>query len=256
MSHLTPSQRKKMDARHLLTYLAFPLMAPLMVLLFYGLGYRISDIRKVRSTFKEIRQRYSNCPTLVCLNHITRIDSVLLAVALMPGWKFFFHYSSLPWHVLEKSIIRFLPLRCIAFISKTLPIIRMGDRDQVQLVQEKVKYLLNKGELVVIFPEGKRSMDARIDAENFQYGVGSIVMQVPGCHVLCAYVRGNKQVARSDIPAFGSKIHIDLEMIKPSSQYSGLRGARDIAGQIIAKLQQQESAYFSQYKAREPHDRQ
>lgn len=120
----------------------------------------------------------------------------------------------------------------------------MGNRQHINKALEKIKYLLHRGEFVVIFPEGKRSITGRVDTQDFQYGVGDIVREVPDCHVLCIYLRADKQQARSDAPPYNSQIDISFKMIEPKTAFIGLRASRDIANQIINQLVAQETEYF------------
>ncbi len=228
-----------------ISYLFFPL-AIIIVWPFFFLimRYRIRELDKVRQQFATLVQDKDQRPILICLNHLTRIDSMILATVATPLWKVFFRYSYLPWHVLDYHGVPFFATLC-AFV-KTIPIERMGDRRLIQLMQERVRYLLSRGNLVVIFPEGRRSLDGRVMTEDFQYGVGTILKDIPDCRVLCVYLRADKQEGRSAIPPAKSDIYIAFEMITPTTSLQGLRAARDLAGQIVVTLDSMEKKYFAE----------
>jgi 1-acyl-sn-glycerol-3-phosphate acyltransferase len=201
--------------------------------------YKIADIKRIRKAYSDLIESRKGQSTLICLNHVSRIDSMVFGCAMVPFFRIFTHYALYPWHVLDLAN---LPLLCP--ILKTVPIERMGDRRKIRLMQEKVKYLLESGDLVAIFPEGKRSLEARVDREEFQYGVGDILRLVPEACVLCVYLMADSQKGRSHVPPFGSTIHISFELIHPKTDLEGLRASRDLAGQIIEQLIKMEEVYL------------
>jgi hypothetical protein len=240
---LSRLDRFKMHLHRWITYLACPLMIVACSLIFFLLRYRIRHLAEVRREFARLVPPNAP-PTLVCLNHLTRIDSIILALALMSPWKYLFNYSRLPWHVLEARYINFWPLRFLCYLSKTIPVYRMGGRDQVRRTEARVKYRLTHGELVVIFPEGRRSLTGRIDMTDYQYTIGNLLNELPNSQVLCAYLRAENQVGVGEIPSFGAKFDIKLATLKPSTSQSGLRASRDLTGQVMEQLNRMEIEYF------------
>ena len=97
----------------------------------------------------------------------------------------------------------------------------------------------------MIFPEGHRSRNGRVDTENYAYGVGRILQEVPSAKVLCVYLRGEHQETYGSQPRWGDKFYLDMELIAPASEQKSLRGGRDISSQIIAKLVEMEHKYFA-----------
>lgn len=65
-------------------------------------------------------------------------------------------------------------IRLVTYLNKCLPIEREGDSKHKELIMAKIKYLLNKNELFILFPEGTRSRTGRIAIDDATYGVGSI----------------------------------------------------------------------------------
>lgn len=233
----------KMHLHRWVTYLACPLMIVFCSAVFFIMRYRIRHLAQIRQEFARLIPRHAP-PTLVCLNHLTRIDSIILALALMSPWKYLSNYSRLPWHVLEARYIHFWPLRILCYLSKTIPVYRMGGRDQVRHTEAQVKYRLTHGELVVIFPEGHRSLTGRIDMTDYQYTIGNLLNELPNSQVLCAYLRAENQDTISEVPPFGAQIDIVLTILKPSTSQTGLRASRDLSTQVMQQLSIMEKEYF------------
>jgi hypothetical protein len=173
------------------------------------------------------------------------IDSALIAWALgSPGW-YLRNFSSLPWNVPERSLFASTwTRRFLAYIYKCLPIVRGGSREQIAGTLDRFTYLLRHGEVGLIYPEGGRSRSGRVDLENAAYGVGRIVRSIPGCRVLCVYLRGDRQESYSVAPARGDRLRVSMGFVEAKSDHAGLRGSRDVARQIVARLVEMEQAYF------------
>ena len=119
---------------------------------------------------------------------------------------------------------------------KCLPIRRGGDRKEGALVLARLAHLLARGEVGLVFPEGGRSRSGRVDVDAAAYGVGRLVKAVPGCRVLCVYLRGAGQATWSDLPARGERFRVALAALEPKSDAAGLRGSLAIARQIVGRL--------------------
>ena len=66
--------------------------------------------------------------------------------------------------------------------------------------------------------------DIRVIAINaLEMNNGRIVSSVPGCRVLCVYLRGEGQEVYSDAPAVGERFHVELCCIEPKSDAKGIR---------------------------------
>ena len=109
---------------------------------------------------------------------------------------------------------------------------------------EKLIYLMQQGEAALVFPEGGRSRTGRVDTEAVTYGIGRIVKAVPGCRVLCVYLRGERQASWSTRPATGERFRVLVESCEPKTDQRGLRGSLDLSGQILARLARLEERYF------------
>jgi 1-acyl-sn-glycerol-3-phosphate acyltransferase len=216
-------------------------------LLRFWLRLQVEDREAARRSWRAI-WRAREGPLLVCANHLTMIDSALIAWALAPPLWYVRHFSALPWNVPERThFASTFTQRVLAYLYKCLPIVRGGSRDEVAETLGRFAFLLSRGEAGLIFPEGGRSRTGRVEVENAAWGVGRIVKSVPGCRVLCVYLRGERQHAYSGVPARGDRLHISLSTLEPKSDHAGLRGSRDVARQIAARLAEMEREHFAKH---------
>lgn len=242
-----------MVRRHALQRLVSVVAGPLSIgfsifVMRFVLRYRIADVERIREQYRRIRGE-SKAPLLVCANHLTMVDSFLIAWALGSGTYWIFHPDELPWNTPERTNFgRTFLQRLFIFVAKCIPITRGGAREDVGEVLERVKYLLARGETACIFPEAGRSRTGRVEESAAAWGVGRIVGGVPGCRVLCVYMRGRKQVTFSVRPESGDTLDVSLACIEPKSDVRGVRRSRDLAGQIVRQLMQMEEEYFDARK--------
>jgi 1-acyl-sn-glycerol-3-phosphate acyltransferase len=222
-----------------------PLWTPIAFLAMrFGMSYRIHDLVAVREKFARIR-RESQAPLLICANHLTMVDSFLVAWALAPIWRYAVHYDELPWNVPErKNFASNVRERFLAWVMKCIPITRGGSRAEVAGVLMRITGLTAAGEVALIFPEGGRSRSGRVEVDDAAWGVGRIVGALPGCRVLCVYLRGRKQETWSQMPARGDVLDVDIACIEPKSDARGVRRSRDFSRQIVAQLAVMERKYF------------
>lgn len=231
-----------------LAFAVSPISAPLVFLLLrVWLRVRVENREEVRRAWREI-WRTREGPLLLCANHLTKIDSALIVFALAPPFWYVRHFSGVPWNVPER--IHFASTwrqQILAYLLKCLPIVRGGNRVELADQLSRFTFLLSRGETGLIFPEGGRSRSGRVEVENAAYGVGRIVKNLPGCRVLCVYLRGELQHAYSDLPARGDRLWVSLSSLEPKSDHAGLRGSRDIARQIAVRLAEMERDYFAEH---------
>jgi hypothetical protein len=156
-----------------------------------------------------------------------------------------FNFSLLPWNTPERTnFASTLRNRILTYLAKCIPIRRGGRRDEVAAVLDRVIHLSNRGEMALVFPEGGRSRTGRVDPVNSAWGVGRIIGSIPGCNVLCVYLRGHGQDTWSDTPAKGERFYVDIECIQPKSDARGVRRSMDFSRQVIAQLIQMERKYL------------
>jgi len=173
------------------------------------------------------------------------IDSALIAWALgSPGW-FLAHYAALPWNVPERTnFAGSVASRILVYLMKCIPVTRGGDRREVAGVLARLVYLLERGEVVLVFPEGGRSRSGRVEIENATYGVGRVLGEVPRCRVLCVYLRGEHQQGFGDLPPRGERFHVRVASLQPTSGLDGMRRARDVSQQVVRTLVALERSHF------------
>jgi hypothetical protein len=202
----------------------------------FGLRWRIHGAPAVRREYRALR-RANDGPLLVCANHLTMVDSAIIAWALgSPAW-FLVHYAALPWNVPERrNFAGSLTSRVLVYLMKCVPVSRGGDRGDVAGVLVRLAWLLGRGEVVLVFPEGGRSRSGRVEVESAAWGVGRLIGGVPNCQVLCVYLRGNRQDGFGNAPARGEHFHIRLAVLRPQSDLTGMRRARDLSQQVVRTL--------------------
>lgn len=229
----------------LTSWLLSPLWLPLAAAAMrFGAGWRIVDVREVRREYRRLRAE-SKAPLLVCANHLTLVDSAVIAWALGSTWWYLAHFDSLPWNIPERAnFARSRWQRLLVYLMKCLPIPRGGARGEVAGVLAQFTSLLAEGEVGLVFPEGGRSRSGRVQADPATYGVGRIVKALPGCRVLCVYARGERQKSWSDYPARGERFHVGLSCFEPHIERGGLRGTLEVTRQILARLAEMERRYF------------
>src|SRR6266851_1725254 len=99
----------------------------------FGLGWRIEGMAAARREYRSLWGA-GDGPLLVCANHLTMIDSALIAWALGSPAS-----------------------RLLIYLMKCVPVTRGGDRGEVAGVLGRLVYLRDRREAVLVFPEGGRS---------------------------------------------------------------------------------------------------
>jgi len=202
----------------------------------FGLRWRIHGLAAARREYRALR-RADEGPLLVCANHLTMVDSALVAWALgSPAW-FLLHYPALPWNVPERrNFAGSAVSRVLVYLMKCVPITRGGTRGDVADVLARLAWLLGQGEAVLVFPEGGRSRSGRVEPDNAAWGVGRLIGGVPRCQVLCVYLRGHRQQQFGWLPRRREEFHVRLATVRPRSELTGMRRARDLSQQVVRVL--------------------
>ncbi len=221
-------------------------IAPLYFLAARILFYRVRDLKETRrrcaAEFKKHKGGW-----IICSNHLTMIDSFILSYAIFSLGRHIINYKRMPWNLPERNNYKDnVLLTVLCYLSKCIPVNRGGSREKMRESLEKCIYLLNNGETIMIFPEGRRSRTGRVDRESFSYGVGRFIKNVENCRIMCMYLRGDKQEKYSAIPAWGEKFSVQIEIFQPKrAEGSELRMQREYSRQIIEKLAQMEENHFA-----------
>jgi len=239
---LDREERRRLARQRRVSRLLSPVWAPLSAAVMYaGMGWRIENVRELRERYRRLRAE-SRAPLLVCANHLTLVDSFLVAWALGSPFWYLTHFPSLPWNLPEeRNFAASWWSRALVYAMKCLPIRRGADRKEGALVLARLAHLLAAGEVGLVFPEGGRSRSGRVELDAAAYGVGRLVKAVPGCQVLCVYLRGARQETWSDLPARGERFRGALGTLEPKSDAAGLRGSLEIARQIVGRLAELEA---------------
>ena len=249
---LNRGSRFALGFQALLARIFLPLLFPVYhILLRFVLGYKIPGYRKIRRRIRHALGR-SRQPLIICPNHLTMIDSIILIWSMTSWWRAFFDPRFFPWNTPEKTnfahngVVRFF-----AYMGKCIEIVRKAPKEQTNKLMAKLKTRLVRGQSLMIFPEGKRSREGRVDTENYAYGVGKIIDDLKQLgttpRVLCIYLRGLKQRGHSTIPKRGDTFHLSYKLLEPQSEYQGLRAHRDLSTQIVSTLAEMEQDFFQQY---------
>ncbi|MDH5655946.1 MAG: 1-acyl-sn-glycerol-3-phosphate acyltransferase, partial [Spirochaetia bacterium] len=190
-------------------------------------------------------------PLMICSNHLTFIDSVIIIIATNTVMGFLRSFRTLTWNIPALEHYRgSLFLKVFAWLGKCIPIDRSGSQEHLNTVLEKMRWLLYHHNPVTIFPEGRRSRTGRVDRDSATYGVGNILKDLENPRVLCIYLRGDHQEEYSKFPVKGETFYLKMEVIEPVSESKGLRASRDLSMQIVDKIVSMEEEYFSDFKER------
>jgi len=245
----TPSESEQLALRsqriigHLLL---LPFAGFIVFLMRWVRGYHIENIKALRAQFAQVAE--SEAPLIICANHLTFIDSALMIWAFSSNWRYLFHYRQFSWNLPAGDFFkkRFY-FRMVAYLTKCIFIHRDGSKAHKDGVLAQCHWLLNRGEIVSIFPEGRRSRIGRFDRERITYGVGKLLAATPGCRALCVYVRGDKQEKFTDYPPKHSIIRFRMRLIVPRSDATGRDAYGALASQVADTLLGLEQEHFEEH---------
>jgi hypothetical protein len=229
--------------------LTAPVLIPLLTCAMrWVLGYRIRGLPELRARYRALL-RERDTPVLICGNHLTMIDSALITWALAPTVFYVRRFSQLPWNMPERrNFASERSKRILVYLLKCIPIVRGGKRSDVAEALGCAEYLLARGEPIMVFPESGRSRTGRVSTETPAHGVGRLIAAVPGCRVLCVYLRGDEQRNWSNVPARGDTFSVSLSCIEPHSDSHGMRRSHDYAVQVVEHLAAMEEQYFAEQR--------
>lgn len=242
-----PSRRERLAlaVQRTIGWLAAPLWVPATVALMrFGFGWRLVGAAALR---REMRRLWAagGGPLLVCANHLTLVDSAVIAWALGSPWWLVRNFAALPWNVPERTnFAASFVQRVLVYLMKCVPIVRGSDRKEVGAVLDRLVHLMRQGEAVLMFPEGGRSRSGRIELDNPTYGAGRLVGELPGCKVVCVYLRGERQTSYGSLPARGERFRVQVSGLEPAPRRPGLRGSVEVSRAILDELARLERRHF------------
>jgi hypothetical protein len=221
-----------------------PISLTIIGLFKFKLKYKVENLNEVRKKYLKIVN--SKNKVVICSNHLTLIDSIILLWALSSPFRNFLNYRLFSWNFPAKENAKSkISWHIITFLSKCIFVERLGSQKHTGSLVDQMAYLLSSRDICMIFPEGTRSRSGKVDVSLVNYGIGKIIQKIPDCEILCVYLRGDKQKTYSDFPDKNSTFTISMETLKPTTTLSGLRGSRDLATQVIKKIKELEDAYFA-----------
>jgi 1-acyl-sn-glycerol-3-phosphate acyltransferase len=212
----------------------------------YFRNYKIENIKEVRAQFKDLIK--DGRPLIICSNHLTFIDSALMLWAMGNNFWYLFHYRWFSWNLPAGDFFKKKWIfRVVAYLGKCIFIHRDGTREHKNMILGLCQYLVGRGQIVTIFPEGRRSRKGIFEDDHVTLGASQIVVAVPGCRVLCVYLRSDKQKEYSNYPAKNSKFNLLMEVITPTSEKEGRRALVEISSQIGTSIKTLEHRHFARF---------
>jgi 1-acyl-sn-glycerol-3-phosphate acyltransferase len=235
-----------LSLQYVLGRLAVVITVPLIFLAVRMRGYRIRDLERVRSEVARLHREHEG-PWLICPNHLTMIDSVLISYGMASLFGHMGRFTRVPWNLPERDNFQRNPfLAVLCYLGKCLPVNRGGSREELQRLFDKCRSVLGLRQGLLIFPEGGRSRTGRVNRENFSYGVGRFLDECPGCKVMIIYLRGDHQESFGTMPRVGECLTMKVEVFDPGDvPGAGLRLQREYARRIVERLAGMEEEYFA-----------
>ncbi len=209
--------------------------------------FTLNDKKLQRQQFKDMIKK-SKGPLIICANHLTYIDSAIIQYALASPWTYLRYPQSWSWNFPKKEHVessKFFRFMC--YLGKCILLPDRSKAKERKIVRSKIEYLLQKGQYIMVFPEGTRSASGRVNSQDFNYSVGELYQIVPHVKILCVYMRTDHQIAKSKFPPKGNPISISMKLMTPETRETGLRASREISRQIIKTLVEMEQEYFSSH---------
>ena len=229
--------------------LLIPVGGILVILMKYFRGYRIENLSETRRLFKKIweQKRSDGRPLVICANHLTFIDSALIIWALGSNFWYLFNYRAFTWNVPAGDFFKKkLHYHAVLYLTKCIFIDRKGSPAHKNAVLNLCRYLLAKGNVVLIFPEGERSRSGVFDVDRLRFGVGKIVTSLDCARVLCIHLRGDKQKGFSNYPPKNSRFKLSMSLIEPTFDPSSRKQSSiAVVKQIGSEIKRMEIAYLN-----------
>lgn len=241
---LTLSTRFKVELQRTVGWLLLlPFTGFIVFLMRVVRGYTIQDRKELRAYFRSLTAKKE--PLLICANHLTFIDSAILIWALSSNTNYFLSIRRFPWNLpagdfFKKKFI----FRVVAYLAKCIFIHRDGTKEHKNGILGICHHLLKRGEIVTLFPEGRRSRTGVFDKDRITFGVGKLLKSIPECRVLCVYLRGDKQRGFSNYPPKNSSFKILMDVIIPKTEKTGKEAYFELASQVADKIQGLEQKYL------------
>ena len=220
-----------------------PMCGFIWILIRYWGRYRIEGLKELRRQYKVIVK--NNYPLIICANHLTFIDSMLIIWALGSNWWYFWNYRYFSWNLPAGEVFKKkFYFRYVFYWGKCIFIHRDGSKEHKDEVISMAHDLVKQGQVLTVFPEGRRSRTGRFEVDHITLGVGKIIQTLGECYVLCLYLRGDKQAGHSNYPPRGSVFRPLIKLIKVKADENNRRAYVEISNEISKNIQELENHYF------------
>jgi 1-acyl-sn-glycerol-3-phosphate acyltransferase len=231
--------------------LLLPFGGMLILLMKIWRGYKIENLPAIRAQFKDIweEKKLRDAPLLICANHLTFIDSALIIWALASNFWYFFNYKAFTWNLPAGDFFKQkLRYHLTLYLTKCIFLDRKGTPAHKNAVLNLCCYLLEKGNVVLIFPEGQRSRTGFFENEKLRFGAGKIISSLENPQILCLYLRGDKQESFSNYPPKNSRFHLKMKLLTPvvTGEISNKRASVEVVKQIGWALKEMENEFFAE----------
>lgn len=230
--------------------LLLPFGGILILLMKYFRGYSIENMQEIRREFKEIwaEKQRTKKPLIICANHLTFIDSALIIWALASNVWYVFNYDAFTWNLPAGDFFKKkLRYHATLYLTKCIFLDRQGSSAHKNAVLNLCRYLLEKGNVVLIFPEGQRSRTGIFDNERLRFGVGKIISSLENTQVLCIYLRSASQETFSNYPPKNSTFKLKMRLIEPKvNKEEKKKSSIEAVGEIGAAIKQMEEEFFAE----------
>jgi hypothetical protein len=213
--------------------------------------YRIRNKSELREKANLLMAEAGDRPTIICSNHLTLIDSMIITWAICPPVASIVNFKRVPWHMPEfANFAKNFALKFMCYLGKSIFVKRGGGSKERRKSMDQIHWLLDNGHVFCMFPEGGRSRSGRVQTDSATYSVGEMIQQHPTAKVLTMYIRGDEQKTWGKWPKFGTTVEADIRELKIGEIEQGRKGARDISIRIIEDLIKLETEYLSREAAR------
>lgn len=207
-------------------------------------GLKIQGHKSYRNFYKDLTSK-DKPPLIICPNHLTYVDSVVLIYAFGNHFWYVSNFKKHMWNLVAKEYSKNPLFNFVCYLSKCIYLDREKERERNYPTIKAATSLLRNGEILLVFPEGRRSKTGRFDDSRLAYGLGKIIEELGECRVLCTYLRAPEQGNKASrfFPR-GSNYKILTELVHYKSSDSGELKAAKIVRDISVRIKKLESNYF------------
>jgi len=244
---LNKREQRNLALHHYVAWVNFLWFGPIYILVLRFIArYRIRNKSDFREKVDQLMAEAGNRPTIICSNHLTLIDSMIITWAICPVLSSLQNFKRVPWHMPEfANFAKNFALKLMCYLGKSIYVKRGGGAKERRKSIDQIHWLLDNGHTFCMFPEGGRSRSGRVQSDSATYSVGELIQQHPKAKILTMYIRGDAQKTWGKWPEFNTSIEADIRELKIDEIEQGRKGARDISIRIIEELIKLEAEYLS-----------